>query len=202
MDGTMQVALLRGINVGGKNKVSMQALREIFAAAGCTEVTTYIQSGNVVFTAAKGVDVATVVKAEIAARLGLKVPVVLRTAAEIERAIAGNPFVKEGVDADWTHVMFLENEPTKEQVARLDAQRSVTDEFVVAGKDIYLHLPQGAAKTKLTTAYFDAKLKTVGTQRNWRTVMTLAEMMKGGEAKRSKATAHGVPQWPFQGKTL
>jgi len=175
----LSVALLRGINVGGKNKLPMLALKEIFAAAGCTEVKTYIQSGNVVFRGKPGADVAAIVKAGIEAQMGLKVPVVLRTAAEMGRAIAGNPFAKKGVDEDGMHVMFLEHEPTKEQVAALDHARSTPDEFVVSGREIYLHLPNGAAKTKLTNAYFDARLKTVGTQRNWRTVLTLAEMMKG-----------------------
>ena len=174
------VALLRGINVGGKNMLTMKTLAEIFANAGSVEVKTYIQSGNVIFTAAKGVDVADVVKAEIATRLGLNVPVVLRTAAEMERVIAGNPFLKRGIDADWLHLMFLEHGPTKEQVAGLDYARSAGDEFVVEESEIYLHLPNGAAKTKLTNSYFDAKLKTVGTQRNWRTVLKLAEMIKDG----------------------
>lgn len=178
MNDGMMVALLRGINVGGTNKLPMKALAAIFEAAGCTEVKTYIQSGNVVFCAARGVDVAGVVKREIEKQLGLKVPVVLRTAAEIQRALKSNPFVKKGIDEDWLHVMFLEAEPTKAQVAALDAARSEPDEFVVIGREVYLHLPNGAAKTKLTNAYFDSKLKTVGTQRNWRTVEMLAEMMR------------------------
>jgi uncharacterized protein (DUF1697 family) len=174
----MSVALLRGINVGGKNLLPMPALKEIFTAAGCTQVKTYIQSGNVVFSAKPGVDVASIVKAEIAARLGLNVPVVLRTAAEIDRAITRNPFLKQGIDADFLHAMFLEHEPTKEQLAALDPARSTPDEFVVVGRDIYLYLPNGAARTKLTNAYFDTRLKTLSTQRNWRTVLTLAEMMR------------------------
>ena len=183
MNDGMMVALLRGINVGGTNKLPMKALAAIFEAAACTGVKTYIQSGNVVFCADKDVDVAGVVKREIEKQLGLKVPVVLRTAAEIQRALKSNPFVKKGIDEDWLHVMFLEAEPTKAQVAALDAARGasltgVPDEFVVIGREVYLHLPNGAAKTKLTNAYFDSKLKTVGTQRNWRTVGMLAEMME------------------------
>jgi uncharacterized protein (DUF1697 family) len=105
------------------------------------------------------------------------VPVVLRTAAEMRKTIASNPFLERGIDAAWLHVMFLEDEPTAEMVAGLDAERSKPDEFVVIGREVFLHLPNGAAKTKLTNAYFDARLKTVGTQRNWKTVLTLAEMM-------------------------
>lgn len=177
MSATMAVALLRGINVGGKNILPMKALAEMFAAAGCGEVKTYIQSGNVVFRYGAKKDVASVVQAEIAKQFGLKVPVVVRSAAEMVKVLAENPFLTAGIDEAWLHVMFLEDEPSAVMIAELDAARSAPDEFVVKGREIYLHLPNGAAKTKLTNAYFDAKLKTVGTQRNWRTVKTLAEMM-------------------------
>lgn len=176
--GQLSLALLRGINVGGKNMLPMKALAEIFVAAGCTEVRTYIQSGNVVFRPGRKSDLGAVVRAGIEARFGLKVPVIVRSAEELLEAGAGNPLLKAGVDEAWLHVMFLEDEPTAAMVAGLDAKRSTPDEFVVRGREVYLHLPNGAAKTKLTNAYFDAKLKTVGTQRNWRTVMTLTEMMR------------------------
>jgi len=176
----MAVALLRGINVGGKNLLPMQALAEIFAGAGCREVRTYIQSGNVVFRSDRPEEVAKAASGEIAARFGLKVPVVVRTAEEFRGAMEGNPFLARGLDADWLHVMFLAEAPTAEMVAGLDAARSVPDEFVARGREVYLHLPNGAARTKLTNAYFDARLKTVGTQRNWKTVKALAEMLGVG----------------------
>ena len=175
------VALLRGINVGGKNLLPMKALAEIFAAAGCTDIRTYIQSGNVVFRHARINDVAPHVRAEIASQFGLKVPVIVRSAAEMVTAVKGNPFLRgnpdRNLDEAWLHLMFLEDQPSAALIAGLDAARSAPDEFVVAKREIYLHLPNGAAKTKLTNAYFDSKLKTVGTQRNWRTVKALAEMM-------------------------
>lgn len=175
----MHVALLRGINVGGKNLLPMKALAEMFVAAGCADVKTYIQSGNVVFRERGKKDVAAIVRTEIAKQFGLKVPVIVRSAAEIAATIAVNPFLDRSVDEAWLHVMFLEHEPDAAMVAGLDPGRSAPDEFMVKGREVYLHLPNGAAKTKLTNAYFDSKLKTVGTQRNWRTVKTLAEMMAG-----------------------
>ena len=97
------------------------------------------------------------------------------------QALERNPFLDldrdRNLDEGTLHVMFLSDEPSPNLIAGLDAQRSAPDEFVVTGREIYLHLPNGAAKTKLTNAYFDSKLKTVGTQRNWRTIKTLAEMM-------------------------
>ena len=177
MKAEMALALLRGINVGGKNILPMKALAEMFAVAGCTDVKTYIQSGNVVFRQGARKDVASLVRAEIAKQFGLKVPVVMRSAAEMVKVLAENPFLDRDVDEAWLHVMFLEDEPSAAMIAGLDPARSVPDEYMVRGREIYLHLPHGAAKTKLTNAYFDSKLKTVGTQRNWRTVKTLAEMM-------------------------
>jgi uncharacterized protein (DUF1697 family) len=171
------VALLRGINVGGKNLLPMQSLAEIFAAAGSTHVKTYIQSGNVVFRANQPDVVAATVRAEIAARLGLQVPVVVRSAAELVNVLSANPFLAAEPDVSWLHVMFLEDEPDPALVATLDPRRSPPDRFAVRGRDVYLHLPNGAAKTKLTNAWFDSKLKTVSTQRNWKTVLALAALM-------------------------
>jgi len=176
--GMTAVALLRGINVGGKNKLPMAVLASLFEKAGCTGVRTYIQSGNVVFKAAAGVErkIAAAVSKAIQAKCGMTVPVVVRTGAQLAAAVKANPFLKKGVKVETLHVMFLADPPAAAQVAGLDSNRSPGDAFIVRGGEIYLHLPNGAARTKLTNAYFDAKLKTVSTMRNWRTVLTLAEM--------------------------
>ena len=171
------VALLRGINVGGKNLLPMKALAAIFAAAGCTDVQTYIQSGNVIFRHPDSTDLAAFIRAQIAEQFGLQVPVIVRSAAQLAQAFEASPFSAEGVEEAWLHVMFLQDEPMPAMIASLDAARSAPDRFIVKGREIYLHLPNGAARTKLTNVYFDSKLKTVSTQRNWRTVRTLAKMM-------------------------
>jgi uncharacterized protein (DUF1697 family) len=102
------VALLRGINVGGKNILRMKELVEIFVAAGCRDVTTYIQSGNVVFCAEEKVAnrLSDVTARQVEERFRLKVPVVLRTAAELDSVIRGNPYLKVGVVAEVLHVSF------------------------------------------------------------------------------------------------
>jgi uncharacterized protein (DUF1697 family) len=173
------VALLRGINVGGKNMLPMKELAGMFVAAGCRDVTTYIQSGNVVFSAdAKVVaGLGSLIAARVKERFGLRVPVVLRTAAEINAVISGNPFLKAGEGEEMLHVSFLADEPGKDLVAGLDAGRSAPDSFAVVGREIYMRLANGAGLTRLTNAYFDSKLKTVSTMRNWRTVLKLAELM-------------------------
>jgi uncharacterized protein (DUF1697 family) len=175
------VALMRGINVGGKNKLPMKDLAEMFAGAGCRDVRTYIQSGNVVFTAPRGVatKLPGLVAARIAERFGYRTPVVLRTADELRDAVANNPFLAAGAAEETLHVMFLADTPSARAVGDLDPQRSPGDVFVVRGRDVYLRLPKGVADTKLSNAYFDSKLATVSTGRNWRTVTKLLEMMKG-----------------------
>jgi uncharacterized protein (DUF1697 family) len=173
------VALLRGINVGGKNMLPMKVLAEIFATTGCTDVTTYIQSGNVVFCAEAKVaeGLAGVITKQVEKQFGLKVPVVMRSAAELDAVIRGNPFLNVGAAEETLHVLFLADRPSADLAAGLNPARSAPDEFAVVGRDIYAKLVTGAAKTKLTNAYFDSKLKTVSTMRNWRTVLKLAEMM-------------------------
>jgi uncharacterized protein (DUF1697 family) len=173
------VALLRGINVGGKNMLPMKELVGMFVVAGCRDVTTYIQSGNVVFSAdAKVVaGLGSVIAARVEERFGLRIPVVLRTSAEMERVIRGNPFLLDGAGEESLHVCFLADLPSGDRVAGLDAGRSPPDAFAVVGREIYMRLVKGVSGTKLTNAYFDSKLKTVSTMRNWRTVLKLVEMM-------------------------
>ncbi len=113
----------------------------------------------------------------IAERFGRRVPVVTRSAAELEAVVAGNPYL--GIEPDFTklHVVFLADHPTEVASAAFDPDRSPPDSFQFRGGEIYLHLPNGAARTKLSNAYFDAKLGTTSTARNWRTVLKLHELM-------------------------
>jgi uncharacterized protein (DUF1697 family) len=172
------VALMRGINVGGKNMLPMKDLVAMFEKAGCTDVKNYIQSGNVVFTASPNVakSIASVIAKEIEKRFKLTVPVVIRSHGEIRVVVSSNPFLKAGVDVERLHVVFLKDRPSKETAEILDPNRSPGDSFVVHGADIFLSITS-AAKTKLTNAYLDSKLKTVSTGRNWRTVLKLHAML-------------------------
>jgi uncharacterized protein (DUF1697 family) len=157
----------------------MKELVGLFSAAGCGEAVAYIQSGNIVFCAEDKVvkQLDRVIAKQVEERFGLKVPVVLRTASELDAVVRGNPFLKAGAAEELLHVSFLADRPSTDLVAGLDSTRSAPDEFAVVGREIYMKLVTGAAKTKLTNAYFDSKLKTVSTMRNWRTVLKLAEMM-------------------------
>jgi len=174
------VALLRGINVGGKNSLPMKDLTAIFTAAGCKDVKTYIQSGNVVFRAAPAV-VKTLTKkisAAIEKQHGLRIPVVLFSFQELAAAVKQNPFATKASDEKVLHMYFLGEEPAKEKIAGLDTNRSLGDSFHAKGRSIYLHLPQGMARTKLTNVYFDKQLGTICTARNWTTTLKLLAMMQ------------------------
>ena len=181
MKPSVYVAFLRGINVGGKNKLPMKELSAIFGLAGCTEVRTYIQSGNVVFkasaTLAKQLPV--VVRAAIKKNVGHDVPIVIRTAEELASVARSNPFLAAGASPETLHVAFLDSEPAPRAMAALDPARSPGDEFVARGREIYLRLPNGVARSKLTNAYFDRALATTSTIRNWRTVLELLALTKG-----------------------
>lgn len=174
------MALLRGINVGGKNMLPMKALAELFSAAGCARVQTYIQSGNVLFEASEAVAarVPRALSEAIAREFRLQVPVLTRTAEELAAVARGNPFLRRGADPALLHVAFLADLPRPEEVAVLDPARSPPDEFLLRGREIYLYCPSGAGKTRLTNQYFDSRLETVSTGRNWRTVLKLVELSR------------------------
>ena len=172
------VALLRGINVGGKNKLPMVELREIFTAAGCPAVQTYIQSGNVVFEAAPSLAerVPDTVTRAISQRFGYETAVVVRSSEELRQVVASNPFDTSG-DPRFLQVAFLEDTPDAEAVSRLDPERSPPDAFVVRGRNVHLHYPNGVARSKLTNEYLSRQLQTASTMRNWRTVLALLKMV-------------------------
>ena len=172
------VALLRGINVGGRNRLPMADLREAFTAAGCAEVRTYIQSGNAVFEATHDLAKAVpeLVTQAIRHTFGYDTVVVVRSSEEMRRVATSNPFDASG-DPRSLHVAFLTDTPIAEAVSRLDPDRSPPDEFVVRGRDVYLRYPNGVARSKLTNEYLASRLQTVSTMRNWRTVLKLLEMV-------------------------
>lgn len=181
-----RLALLRGINVGGKNRLPMAALVELFRRAGCRDVRTHIQSGNVIFTAdaALASRLPSLLGTAIPEAFGFEAPVFLRTAREMEAIAAANPFLDRGAPAAELHVAFLDRTPAAASIARLDPRRSPPDELLVHGREVYLHLPSGVARTRLTNAYLDATLGATSTLRSWRTVLRLAELTRRPTSRR------------------
>ena len=173
------VALLRGVNVGGHNKLSMQELKRVFAGAGCDNVETYIQSGNVVFeaNAKTAAELPHAIASAIERSVGIIAPVIVRSAAQMRWIVDNNPY--SGVaESDQLYVMSLADLPIANAVAALDQMRGHPDEFEVRGAEVYLRLIGGAGRTKLTNAWFDRALKTISTARNWRTVTKLEELVR------------------------
>ena len=172
---TMQVALLRGVNVGGKHKLAMADLRAAVAAAGAEEVSTYIQSGNVVFRwpGEAPTTLSADLERAIEAAAGFAVPVTLRSAGELAAVVAGAPFPTD--EPTHLHVSFLREPPPPDTFASVDRAAFAPEEFAVAGRDLYLYLPNGMARTKLPQA-LGLGSRVEATTRNWRTVVTLHEL--------------------------
>jgi len=170
-------ALLRAVNLGALNKVSMGDLRALFEALGYEDVATYVQSGNVVFKG-RG-DAASLTRAierRIERELGLPIAVILRSKTQLARIASNNPFVRHETDPTRLHVTFLTDTPPRPAARELHAGDFAPDALHVKGKEVYLHTPRGYGRTKLSGAFFEKRLGVVATTRNWRTVTKLAEL--------------------------
>ena len=180
-EGTVFAALLRGINVGGKNRIPMPELRELFGGLGHEDVVSYVQSGNVVFRSSEPdpAAVSGALETAVGERFGISVSVLLRTHRELGTTAAGNPFLDHGTETSRLHVLFLSAPPASAAVETLDENRSPGDEFAVSGSTIYLSFPNGSGRTKLTLDYFERRLGLVGTARNWNTLLKLVELTRG-----------------------
>ncbi|MBI2708147.1 MAG: DUF1697 domain-containing protein [Actinobacteria bacterium] len=169
------VALLRAVNVGGRGKVPMARLREVFEELGHREVRTYIQSGNVVFDA-DGTPSPGSLEAAISAAFDLAVTVIVRTPAGLREIVGANPFPEE--DPSSLHVGFLAHPAPAGALPGADLERFAPDAAVLRGTELYLHLPNGLGRSKLAE-YVTRKPPAPMTVRNWRTVTTLVEISGG-----------------------
>jgi len=167
---TPHVALLRGINVGGKNRLSMEVLRECFAQAGCSQVRSYIQSGNLTFHVHEDEVAALAGRVSIAMHeaVGFSVPVIVRSLADLVATIDAMPFDCSDNSASF-QILFLSSVPT----TSLDATRSPNDQFVLIGDALYVRYGAGIGRSKLTNAYIDKTLQTTSTARNLKTLRAL-----------------------------
>lgn len=173
------IALLRGINVSGQKKIKMTELKSLFEKAGFQNVTTYIQSGNVIFSSNErsGKNLAKKISSEIKRKYGFDVQVIILTPREIEYTLKNNPFIKRKKEPERLYVTFLSNNPSKENIQKLNSVNYLPEEYKIDEKLIYLFLPNGAGKAKLNNNLFENKLKVDGTTRNWKTVKTLSELI-------------------------
>jgi uncharacterized protein (DUF1697 family) len=174
------VALLRGINLGPHKKIAMPKLRELIEGLGTADVSTYVQSGNVIFRGRGGAAKLTqTIEKQIEKEFGLSVDVLLRTPAQLAKIVAANPFAKDQDDPTKLHVTFLADTPSRARARELEQGDFDPDELRVVGQEVFLHCPHGYGRSKLSNTFFEKELGVRGTTRNWRTVTKLAELAKG-----------------------
>lgn len=171
------VAFLRGINVGGKNKIKMETLREVCSALGYENVKTYINSGNIIFETAKTSDkiLAAKIEAEIEKEFGLKIKTIVRSIDEIKELVENNPFAGEFENDKDVHVFFLDEEMPAEKSELLLSNNTENEKYFVRNREIFCHLRVGVLDSLMGKDYIAKKLKISSTARNWRTVNKILE---------------------------
>lgn len=167
-------ALLRGINIGPNKRISMPALRKLVESLGYTDVETYLQSGNVVFTPKGKGDPAARLSAAIAKETGHDVAVLVRTAKDLAKVIEANPYPVS--DPTKVVVVFMEDELELGQLGLGDLGPYLPDELTAHGRELYVSVPNGQGRSKLMEALVKRRLPTTITVRNWRTVEALAAL--------------------------
>ena len=176
---TTYICMLRGINVSGQKPVKMDRLKALCESLGLTRVTTYIQSGNVVFAspASDAHELEGLIRESIERVFGYQVHVFIRTVEEFARISMVNPFLEEpGIDLSKLHVTFLSASPHPTGIDQLSAVDAGSDRLRSMGREIYLHCPDGYGKTRLSNPFLEKKLGVSATTRNWKTVLKLVEI--------------------------
>ena len=173
------VALLRAVNVGGR-KLPMAGLRTLCADLGWQDVATYIQSGNIVFTAAgKRAAIEAALEKAIGKKFALDVPVIVRTAAQWAKLAAGNPFAEVARDApNRLQLLVSKRPPARDAAAKLMARADAGEQVQAVAGALWFHFPEGVGRSKLTPSLIDKACGSPSTGRNYRTVLKLDEMLK------------------------
>ena len=181
MSTRRQVALLRGINVGGKNKLPMAELRELATELGWEHVETYIQSGNLVYAAtgpARAQE--SLLERAIQGRLGLSIPVLVRSRANWKTLLAGNPFPEaSGAEPQRVLLALAKQKPGRSALAELEGRASNGERVERVGDALWFHAPNGIGNSKLTPAFMDRACGSTVTVSNWRTVLEIEERLTG-----------------------
>jgi uncharacterized protein (DUF1697 family) len=181
---TVYVALLRGINVGGKNIIKMAALKEAFEAIGLSKVKTYIQSGNVLFISNEEEEIlCNKIEHEIQTVFGITTKIILRTADELEQIIFNCPFTEEEIkeaeqlsEVESLYVALLPLKLNEENIQRIEPYRNKGDNYEIIGRDVYLLFQHSIRNSKLAGNL--NKLELPSTVRNWKTLRKLSELAK------------------------
>ena len=175
------VALLRGVNLAGRNRISMPALREGLEEAGFADAVTYLQSGNVVLTSRKAAArVATDVERVIADRFRLDIRVLVRTRDQLAGVVERNPLGKVATNPKHYQVTFLESAPSADVLRKVEAAATPEERVEHLGRELYAWYPAGAGRSKLAALIAGKGLGVAATARNWRTVTRLLELADAG----------------------
>jgi uncharacterized protein (DUF1697 family) len=178
---TAIVSLFRGINVGGHHKIRMDELKGVHEALGFKDVISYIQSGNVVFTS-DDADVARLwrqIEDGFEKTFGFHVEVIVRTSAELREIIEKNPFQSQSdIESKRVVVLFLAARPDVTAQEDLFKAYAGPEELFITGKEMYIYYPDGIGRSKLSLSLIEKKLKTVGTARNWNTILQLQKLLQ------------------------
>jgi len=173
------ISILRGINVSGHKMIKMEALRKMYADLNFKNIQSYIQSGNVIFQdkIMNHVDLQNKIAKAILKEFGFEVPVMVKELNELKTILNNNPFLKNrNEDITKLHVTFLSKEPEQMNLDKIKDGQYGADEFILAGKTVYLFCPNGYGNTKLNNTFFENKLKVIATTRNWKTINELFNM--------------------------
>jgi uncharacterized protein (DUF1697 family) len=183
----MAVAMLRGVNLGSYQKINMEALRTLCTSLGLRDVQTYIQSGNLVFRE-EGEDPVTLaqrLEKAIEASFGFRPAVIVRTASELRKVIAKNPFAgRAGMEPNRLLVVFMDSVPTRQARDQLLAMPCEPEELRINGREVYIYYPSGMAHPKIPLVRIEKTLQCASTGRNWNTVNKLMAMAQAMEASR------------------
>ncbi len=174
-----KIAILRGINVGGKRKILMTDLKVLCEKLGWNDVKTYIQSGNLIFNSNKqSSELENTLESAIAEKFGFDVPVIVRSLKELQASIDKNPFIDKAADVNQLHLTFLKEKPTHENLEKTLTYNYEPDKFKIDEKDVFILCKRKYHQSKLTNNFFYNKLKVGATTRNWKTVLKLIELSK------------------------
>ncbi|MFT7605208.1 MAG: hypothetical protein ACI8VT_002802 [Saprospiraceae bacterium] len=174
------LSLLRGINVSGQKKIKMADLKLMYESLGFEDVTTYIQSGNVIFKTKKSREsnLEEPIKKEIRKTFGFEVPVLVLCYEELLSLAAANPYKDSELDHKFLHFTLLSTPPDAEKIKVVNEMQFPGEEFLVTKRVVYLCLPNGYGRTKLNNNFFESKLKVSATTRNLKSVNKLIELAK------------------------
>jgi uncharacterized protein (DUF1697 family) len=175
-----QIAILRGINVGGRRKILMSELKELLKELGLKEIETYIQSGNVIFST-KSVEenflLEEKIESSIKKRFNFDVPVIIRTVDELKKTILENPFTNnEEIDINCYYLTLLKKYPELDNIEKIERYDFSPDQFKIIDRDAYIYCSGRYSDTKLQNQFFESKLQVQTTTRNWKTILKLIEI--------------------------